>query len=83
MQIQAATLSMCLNNFPANLEEITLILGKEYVKVRSFIDTQKGHEKDKLKTELILNPNDFENYDFNSNSNDVELTFCLKEMKVC
>jgi hypothetical protein len=53
--------------------------------VKSYVDNEKTEAtlmKKLLLTEMTLNPNDFETYDFNSNKR-VQLTFCLKEMKVC
>jgi hypothetical protein len=82
MQVTAHTLSMCLSNFPVSLEEITLVLSKDFVRVKSYVDNQKNESllKKLLLTELTLSPGDFENYDFNAD-HDIELTFCLKEMK--
>jgi hypothetical protein len=82
MQVMSHTLNQCLQNFPGTLEEITFILGKECLKVKSYFDNQKQENllKKLLLTELTLNAGDFEAYDFNSNR-DVDLTFCLKDMK--
>jgi hypothetical protein len=53
--------------------------------VKSYQDAQKLENllKKLLVTELTLNPVDFENYDYNSARDTIELTFCLKEMKAC
>jgi hypothetical protein len=82
MQVAAHIFSLCLNNFPVNLEEITLVLCKDYVRVKSYVDNQKTENvlKKLLLTELTLSTGDFESYEFTSNR-EVELTFCLKEMK--
>lgn len=61
------------------------MLYPDKVVVKSYIDNEKTADtalmKKMLLTEMTLNPNDFEVYDFNTNKR-VQLTFCLKEMKV-
>eukprot|EP01127_Copromyxa_protea_P024378 TRINITY_DN9565_c0_g1_i2.p1 TRINITY_DN9565_c0_g1~~TRINITY_DN9565_c0_g1_i2.p1 ORF type:complete len:272 (+),score=65.10 TRINITY_DN9565_c0_g1_i2:153-968(+) len=83
MQVQAQTLNMCLQNFPGGLDEISMVLHPDKVIVKSYVDNKKTEEalmRKLLLTEMTLNPNDFEVYDFNTNKK-VTLTFCLKEMK--
>ena len=66
------------------MEEITLVLDRERIKIRSYFDNAKSDDlsKKSLLTELVLTPNDCDSYEFNGEGK-VELTFCLKEMKVC
>ncbi len=74
-----------VNLFPkGGLEEISLVLFPDRVIVKSYVDNEKTEAslmKKLLLTEMTLNPSDFEVYDFNTNKR-VQLTFCLKEMKV-
>lgn len=71
----------CIQNFAANIDEITLVLTRQWVRVKSFIDDQKSDDlaQKSLLTELNIDPQDFERFDLNADS--VDLTFCLKEMK--
>lgn len=95
MQIQPQMLNLCLANFPVchsdvtvdhvqgNLDEISLVLDHDKVVVKSYIDNEKTEQslmKKMLLTEMTLNPNDFDSYDFNTNKK-VQLTFCQKELK--
>ena len=69
--------------FQGNLDEISLVLYPDKVVVKSYIDNEKTEAslmKKMLLTEMTLNPNDFESYDFNTNKK-VQLTICQKEMK--
>jgi cell cycle checkpoint control protein RAD9A len=68
-------------NFTGPIEEISLILTKNYVKIRSYFEDQKKPEllTKTLQTELTLDTHDFEKYDLNCEH--IELTFSLKEMK--
>lgn len=73
-----------LPKLQGGLEEISLVLHPDRVIVKSYVDNEKTEPtlmKKLLLTEMTLNPNDFEVYDFNTNKK-VQLTFCLKEMKV-
>jgi len=81
--VQAQILSMSLNSFPAKLEEITLVLERDHVRLKSYMDNVAKHDDLRKKlfvTELVLNPTDFENYEFRSDRS-IELAFCLKEIK--
>jgi hypothetical protein len=71
-----------ISNFTGPIEEISLILSKNFVKIRSFFDDQKKQDllSKTLQTELTIDPHDFEKYELKSDH--VEVTFSLKEMKV-
>jgi hypothetical protein len=69
-----------ISNFTGSIEEISLILTKNYVKIRSFFDDQKKQEdllSKTLQIELTIDPHDFEKYELKSDH--VEVTFSLKE----
>jgi len=79
----AQIFSLSISNFPAKLSEITLVLDRDHVKIRSFIDNP-GKPDDwvnqLLITEVVLNLTDFDVYEIKSGQK-IELTFSLKEIK--
>jgi hypothetical protein len=68
-----------ISNFTGPIEEISLILTKNYVKIRSFFDDQKKQRllSRTLQAEFTIDPHDFEKYELKSDY--VEVTFFLKE----
>lgn len=67
----------CINNFHNQLEEISLVVHRDVIKVKSHLDDAKAASKI-LQTELSLNPQDFEDYDIR---NETAVTFTMKEAK--
>eukprot|EP00026_Physarum_polycephalum_P007222 Phypoly_transcript_07279.p1 GENE.Phypoly_transcript_07279~~Phypoly_transcript_07279.p1 ORF type:complete len:356 (+),score=36.67 Phypoly_transcript_07279:80-1069(+) len=74
-------LSENLPNFHSHLEEITILITKDGMKIKSYTDSTKGtHGKNKiLQTELNIDATDFE--EFCTEGVNVDVTFSLKEFK--
>jgi len=66
-----------INNFHTSLDEISIVVSKESVKIKSYVDDVKAASK-VLHTELSMDPFDFEEFDVR---NETQVTFCLKEFK--
>jgi len=66
-----------INNFHMTAEEISLLVSKDTLKLKSYSDDGKGPVK-VLQTELNLDPADFEEFDIRA---ETSVTFCLKEFK--
>ncbi len=67
----------CFLNFHNQLDEISLLVAKDSVKVKSHVEDAKSASK-LLQTELSMDPTDFEEYDIR---NDTQVTFQLKDAK--
>jgi len=66
-----------INNFHTSIEEISLIVMKDTIKWKTYIDDTKGSMK-LLQTELEMDTVDFEEFRIQQ---ETTLTFCLKEFK--
>jgi hypothetical protein len=67
----------CINNFHTQLDEISLVVAKDSVKVKSHVEDAKSASK-LMQTELSMDPSDFDEYDIR---NETQVTFQLKEAK--
>jgi len=67
-----------LPNFHSHLDEITLAIAKDGLKLMSYADDHKGTSMKMLHTELHMDQNDFEEF---KTEEFTEVTFSLKEFK--
>jgi len=78
---KAKLLADSIGNFSGTPDEVTLVLQKNHATLRSYVDDQKADDlKAKVvNTTLTIGQDDFETFELAREN--IELTFCLKEMK--
>eukprot|EP00002_Diphylleia_rotans_P017331 TRINITY_DN3365_c0_g1_i1.p1 TRINITY_DN3365_c0_g1~~TRINITY_DN3365_c0_g1_i1.p1 ORF type:complete len:409 (-),score=78.79 TRINITY_DN3365_c0_g1_i1:218-1444(-) len=76
---QPRLLSDSLANFHSAVDEVTLIVSPEMLKIKSYFDEHDVTQIKFLQTELAIESSDFDEYIVDGEVGD--LTFCLKEFK--
>lgn len=83
---QARLLNEAVLNFLLNQEEVTMMVGPARFAMKNFVeDVGRGRNLGKdsgkavVRTELTMQPGEFEH--FAVNQDDVRVTFCLKELR--
>ncbi|XP_049848952.1 cell cycle checkpoint control protein RAD9A-like [Schistocerca gregaria] len=75
----------CVANFASNIEELSLTLCRETVRLKSVVPEKVDSANDPIKkhlvTELTLSTNDFERYRLSANVDTLELILGLRELK--
>ncbi|KAK5577167.1 hypothetical protein RB653_002105 [Dictyostelium firmibasis] len=77
VSVKPKQISECLNYFASNTEEISINLQRDRLLIKSSTDDKRGLKN--LYTELILDRNDFDDYDFNGDGE--EISFNFKDLK--
>eukprot|EP00128_Syssomonas_multiformis_P017825 Colp12_sorted_trinity150504_noHs@36439 len=78
IQVRSKLLTDFMGSFQPGLEEVTLQASKERVRLRSYIDDLRRELGKGLRTELCIDPDEFEQLSIVHAS---DVTFCLKEFK--
>eukprot|EP00743_Colponemidia_sp_Colp-15_P010398 GILK01011448.1.p1 GENE.GILK01011448.1~~GILK01011448.1.p1 ORF type:complete len:462 (+),score=64.60 GILK01011448.1:70-1455(+) len=73
-------LSHGMGNFPLNLEEVSLVVHHDTVKIKSHLDNVLSDASKAMQTELAILASDFEQFGVEAAS-EISLTFCLKEFR--
>eukprot|EP01132_Coremiostelium_polycephalum_P009118 gene9118-11174_t len=77
--VKPKQISDCLGYFAGTLEEVSIIVVKDRVKLRSYIDDGKKNNNKMLQTEVIIDCADFDEY--LTNGSGADISFSFKDLK--